>query len=94
MESVNIRVRLHAAQLTYLPTRSIDKKFYQPATIERWIVVIYESQRRFRPENAQEVVNGFVQMFRAVGACMLPLIVPRAQMLRDTQAFRSGKQTR
>ncbi|RDX49272.1 argonaute-like protein [Lentinus brumalis] len=45
----------------------IDKKFYQPATIERWIVVIYESQRRFRPENAQEVVNGFVQMFRAVG---------------------------
>lgn len=53
----------------------IDKKFYQPATIERWVVVIYEREQRFRRQNAEEMVAGFVSMFRAVGSChhaMLP----------------------
>ncbi|RPD71863.1 argonaute-like protein [Lentinus tigrinus ALCF2SS1-7] len=45
----------------------IDKKFYQPATINRWVVVIYERQQRFRPEMAREMVSGFVPMFRATG---------------------------
>ncbi|RDX40439.1 argonaute-like protein, partial [Lentinus brumalis] len=45
----------------------IDKKFYQTVPIQRWIVVVYERQQRFRLQSAQDLVAGFVSMFQAVG---------------------------
>ncbi|KAI6105779.1 argonaute-like protein [Pisolithus sp. B1] len=45
----------------------IDKRFFRPATIERWIVVVYERQQRFNQQSAQDMINGLVQCSRDVG---------------------------
>jgi eukaryotic translation initiation factor 2C len=47
----------------------IDKKFYEPSTILRWAVVIYESERpdRFPRQAYAEMVNGFLKACDAVG---------------------------
>ncbi|KZT20385.1 argonaute-like protein [Neolentinus lepideus HHB14362 ss-1] len=45
----------------------MDKKFYNPATIERWVVVVYERQQRFTAANAKEMVDGFTAACRDVG---------------------------
>ncbi|KAG6851507.1 hypothetical protein C0991_008503, partial [Blastosporella zonata] len=39
----------------------------KPQTIERWLVVSYESQRRFTPAAAKEMVEGLVSACKAVG---------------------------
>ncbi|KAI0696653.1 argonaute-like protein [Cerioporus squamosus] len=71
LDAPTLRYHSNSKQATIKPRDGewnlIDKKFYQPATIERWIVVIYERQQRYRPEMAQELVAGFVSMFQAVG---------------------------
>lgn len=36
----------------------IDKKLYKPASIQRWIVVIYERQQRFSQPAAEDMING------------------------------------
>lgn len=45
----------------------IDKKFYRPVEIARWIVVVYADQSRFAPPIAQEMVGGLVNGCRKVG---------------------------
>ncbi|KAI0719595.1 argonaute-like protein [Cerioporus squamosus] len=45
----------------------IDKRFYNPKEIKRWVVVIYERQQRFRQEIAEEMVKSFLEAFEAVG---------------------------
>ncbi|KAI6035170.1 argonaute-like protein [Pisolithus orientalis] len=45
----------------------IDKRFFRPATIDRWIVVVYERQQRFNQQSAQDMINGLVQCSRDVG---------------------------
>ncbi|KAG6909902.1 hypothetical protein DXG01_014716 [Tephrocybe rancida] len=45
----------------------IDKKFYRPQTIERWVVVSYEGRRGFSPEAAKEMVARLVLACKAVG---------------------------
>ncbi|KAG6902071.1 hypothetical protein C0995_004769 [Termitomyces sp. Mi166 len=45
----------------------MDKKFYKPADIRTWVVVSYESQRRFSPEVAQDMVAGLVNACGTVG---------------------------
>ncbi|KAI0698193.1 argonaute-like protein [Cerioporus squamosus] len=45
----------------------IDKKFYRPMTIKRWIVVIYERQQRYRMQDAQDLVSNFLLTFAGVG---------------------------
>ncbi|KAG6909899.1 hypothetical protein DXG01_014713 [Tephrocybe rancida] len=45
----------------------IDKKFYRPQTIERWVIISYETARRFSAEAAQEMVAGLVRACKAVG---------------------------
>lgn len=49
----------------FIPRR--DKKFYRPATIKRWVVVIYERQARFKPDLATEMVQSFIQGAQSVG---------------------------
>ena len=45
----------------------IDKKFYRPVEILRWVVVIYAHQGRFGDAIAQEMVSGLVNGCRKVG---------------------------
>ncbi|RDX47695.1 argonaute-like protein [Lentinus brumalis] len=45
----------------------IDKKFYRPVTIQRWIVVIYERPQRYRLQEAQKLVASFVSTFEGLG---------------------------
>jgi hypothetical protein len=40
---------------------------YQPSTIESWILVIYETKRRFRPEIQEKMVADLVKGGRDVG---------------------------
>ena len=47
----------------------IDRKFFKPITINRWVVVIYEREQRFNVTAAQEMVRNFLDQFAAVGAC-------------------------
>jgi eukaryotic translation initiation factor 2C len=44
-----------------------DKKLFRPATVRTWTIVIYESQGRFRPETAREMVKGFIEGALSVG---------------------------
>jgi len=45
----------------------IDKRFYNPAAIDRWIVVVYERQQRFGQQAAQDMIAGLVQGCTEVG---------------------------
>ncbi|KAG6896605.1 hypothetical protein C0992_007128 [Termitomyces sp. T32_za158] len=45
----------------------IDKKFFKPADIRTWVVVSYESQRRFTPDAARDMVGGLVNACGTVG---------------------------
>jgi hypothetical protein len=45
----------------------VDKKFYRPAELRKWIVVIYESQRRFDGAAADRLVKELVRGARARG---------------------------
>lgn len=55
--------------LTILMTNCyrIDKKFWKPATIERWIVVIYERQQRFGNQIVGDMIAGLVSAARDCG---------------------------
>ncbi|RPD77221.1 argonaute-like protein [Lentinus tigrinus ALCF2SS1-7] len=45
----------------------VNKTFYQPVAIHRWVVVIYERQQRFRLEEARSMVESFIRQFQDVG---------------------------
>ncbi|KAJ7127554.1 argonaute-like protein [Mycena crocata] len=44
-----------------------EKVFFKPATIEAWVLVIFESTTRFKDENAQEVATSLVKGCRKTG---------------------------
>ena len=48
----------------------IDRKFFKPITINRWVVVIYEREQRFNRDTAYDMVRNFLEQFAAVGTCM------------------------
>nr|VWO95172.1 Uncharacterized protein [Ganoderma boninense] len=49
----------------------VDKKFYRPVTINRWVVVVYEREQRFNRDTAYDLVRNFLEQFAAVGIrCM------------------------
>lgn len=58
-------------QLTITPRdgawNMVDKRFFKPVAIERWVVVIYERQARFNENAARDMVNGLVGSCRDVG---------------------------
>jgi eukaryotic translation initiation factor 2C len=35
----------------------VDKKFFKPVAIERWVVVVYERQGRFNDQAAQDMIS-------------------------------------
>ncbi|KAH9951622.1 argonaute-like protein [Amylocystis lapponica] len=45
----------------------IDKQFFLPAKIDRWVVVVYEREQRFNQNTAREMVQGLITACRAVG---------------------------
>jgi eukaryotic translation initiation factor 2C len=45
----------------------IDKKFYSPATVENWFVVVYERPGRFEQAQVNDMVQGLIQAGRDVG---------------------------
>lgn len=45
----------------------IDKRFYRPASIDRWIVVVYERQQRFNQQAAQDMIDGLLRSCSDVG---------------------------
>ena len=50
----------------------VDKKFYKPASFERWVVIVYENERRFNMQTAQGVVRGLLSACNAVGTSSVP----------------------
>ncbi|KAF7351067.1 Argonaute-like protein [Mycena sanguinolenta] len=50
----------------------VDKKFFKPVSIDRWVVVVYEQQRRFNAQSAQEMINGLCSSCRDVGIKLAP----------------------
>ena len=51
-----------------------DKKFFRPSTIKKWVIVVYEGERRFNQDVAQQMATNFVSGARAVGTCCVPLL--------------------
>ncbi|KAI0335424.1 argonaute-like protein [Cubamyces sp. BRFM 1775] len=45
----------------------IDKKFFKPATINRWCIAVLDRQSRFTPDSVNELVRGLLQAFASVG---------------------------
>lgn len=45
----------------------VDKRFFRPATIERWVIVVYERQQRFNQQAADEMTAGLLASCRDVG---------------------------
>jgi len=58
-------------QLTIVPSNGswnmVDKRFFKPVEISRWVIVIYEQQRRFGDAAAREMINGLVASCNDVG---------------------------
>jgi len=44
-----------------------DKKLFKPQTIKSWFIVIYESEGRFRPAQAEAMAKAFCGGAESVG---------------------------
>ncbi|KAJ7318340.1 hypothetical protein DFH08DRAFT_1086592 [Mycena albidolilacea] len=58
----------------------VDKKFFKPVAIERWVVVIYERQERFNDQAAQDMIT----------AAMLGLNRPALHLLGERPGTHRG----
>ncbi|TFK35934.1 argonaute-like protein [Crucibulum laeve] len=58
-------------QLTIAPKNGmwnmVDKKFFRPAVINHWVIVIYEQERRFNADAAQEMASSLVKACQKFG---------------------------
>ncbi len=50
-----------------LPANRADKKFVTPIPIKQWVVIIYETRRRFGEDRAEKMVQDFVSACATVG---------------------------
>lgn len=57
----------------------VDKRFVKPVSIDRWVVIVYEQQRRFGEQAARDMVASLIESCRDVGA----LINALAELLRS-----------
>ena len=53
----------------------VDKKFHRPASINRWVVVVYEREQRFNKDTAREMVRSLLDAFAAVGKFLVAQMV-------------------
>ncbi|THV08479.1 argonaute-like protein [Dendrothele bispora CBS 962.96] len=49
-----------------------EKRFFQPAVIKNWVLVVYESEKRFGKQVAQDVIDGIIAGCRSVGIQIQP----------------------
>ncbi|KAJ6498441.1 argonaute-like protein [Mycena vitilis] len=79
-----------------------DKKFYKPATIAAWVLIIFETQNRFNDAVAQEVASSLVAGCRSTGMTVVdpvPVVrrvngqgnIPQALQDAGTQCFQMKK---
>jgi eukaryotic translation initiation factor 2C len=61
-----VETLLHLTNLNSYIIR-VDKRFYKPASIDRWVVVVYERQQRFNQQSADEMTAGLMASCRDVG---------------------------
>ena len=61
-----------------------DKKLFKPATVKTWVIVIYESQGRFRQDTARDMARGFIEGAISVGKCIHYIIFFIAVKLIDS----------
>ncbi|GLB33868.1 putative argonaute family protein [Lyophyllum shimeji] len=54
----------------------VDKRFFRPATITGWCVIVYEQQRRFGEGAAQDMIAGLTASFQDVGIRLPPNYAP------------------
>ncbi|KAJ7507898.1 argonaute-like protein [Mycena galericulata] len=63
-------------QLTITPRdgawNMVDRRFFKPVSIDRWVVVIYERQGRFNESAANDMINGLCASCRDVGIKLAP----------------------
>jgi eukaryotic translation initiation factor 2C len=45
----------------------VDKRFYAPAAIKAWVILIYETERRFSSRDCQDMIKGFLSACDDVG---------------------------
>jgi len=45
----------------------VDKRFFRPVTIERWVIVIYERRERFNDNAVRDLISGLIASCRDVG---------------------------
>ncbi|KAJ7068346.1 argonaute-like protein [Mycena amicta] len=50
----------------------VDKRFFKPVSIDRWVVVVYEQQRRFNEGAAGDMIEGLIKSCRDVGIKLAP----------------------
>jgi len=50
----------------------VDKRFYKPQPINRWVIAVFESQTRFPPPAVNEMMKGLVNGCQEVGMAMAP----------------------
>jgi hypothetical protein len=66
----------------------IDKKLYKPASIQRWIVVIYERKQRFSESAADDMVAGLRRATSDMGTLfyfsLVPVILSPCTRSRDS----------
>ncbi|KAF8076456.1 argonaute-like protein [Lyophyllum atratum] len=54
----------------------VDKRFFKPATITGWCIIVYEQQRRFGENAAQDMIAGLTASFQDVGIRVPPNYTP------------------
>ncbi|KAF8812506.1 argonaute-like protein [Phlegmacium glaucopus] len=55
----------------------MDKRFYKPQPIHRWVVAIFESQARFPPPAVNEMMKGLMDGCQEVGITITPTNIVR-----------------
>lgn len=45
----------------------VDKRFFKPAEVTGWVVVVYEQQARFGDAAARDMISGLTRSFQDVG---------------------------
>lgn len=74
----------------------LGKRFYSPAVIQGWMIVIYEIQHRFNDNAVANMKQGLLDSFEEVGMYPLDLFpyFSRSSTLSPIKAFSAVKRTR
>ncbi|KAG6835954.1 hypothetical protein H0H93_012916 [Arthromyces matolae] len=73
----------------------VDKRFYRPAEVKGWCIVVYEKRSRFGEDVVDNLINGLTASFRQVGIKLTstqrpPVIFPNGQGVIQEQLKSAG----